>query len=266
MELASAVVRARGAESEIHRARSAGALRLMFPRTSPTAAWVVTSNLGGGLVRGDAQRLELDVGAEARCLLTTQGSTKVYRGSSRFELAARIGSGGALLAVPDPISLYRGARLEQRTELTLEPDANLLFVEVFTAGRVAHGERWDLAGLDARLVLKTPDRTFFRDRLLLDPAHGGVAERMRSFDALGTVVALGPAFTELTANWLADRTPARADRGRGLQGPVLASSPVAGGAIVRLASPTISQAIDATRALASAACAVFDEDPFARKG
>ena len=49
--------------SAILRGRSAGPLRLLFPRTSGRAAWIVTSSLGGGLVDGDRSRLEVDVGA-----------------------------------------------------------------------------------------------------------------------------------------------------------------------------------------------------------
>jgi urease accessory protein len=49
---ASALVRAREHRSDVHRARSAGPLRLLTPRAG-AAAWIVTSTYGGGLVDGD---------------------------------------------------------------------------------------------------------------------------------------------------------------------------------------------------------------------
>ncbi|MDB4932747.1 MAG: urease accessory protein UreD, partial [Myxococcaceae bacterium] len=75
---ASAIVRAGDHRSDVHRARSAGPLRLLFPRAAGRAAWIVTSSLGGGLVHGDDVSLAVTVDPGATALLTTQSSTKVY--------------------------------------------------------------------------------------------------------------------------------------------------------------------------------------------
>ena len=118
MHLASVTVR-RGPggsdRSDVHRARGAGPLRVMCPRRAGKAAWVVTSSLGGGLVDGDQVALEVDVGPGATCLITTQASSKVYRGASAQRLTVRVHSDAAVLVVPDPVVPYREACFTQHT-------------------------------------------------------------------------------------------------------------------------------------------------------
>ncbi len=220
---------------------------------------MVTSSLGGGMVDGDAVRLELDVGAGASCLLTSQASQKIYRGASRAELDATVGDRGVLIAVPDPTVPYGGACFTQRTTIALGGAASLAWMDVVTAGRVARGERWASGRLDLGLELTRAGRVVLRDRVVLDPAHGSILERMRRFDAIGTVVLVGPAFAELA---VAARERAAAHRGRDV---VMGGGPIDGGALLRIATSTVAQGIEVTRDLLRDACARFAEDPFGRK-
>src|SRR5262245_25857867 len=107
MALASALVRPGNGRSDVHRARGAGPLRLLFPRAAGDAAWIVTSSLGGGLVDGDAVALEVRVDAGATAVITTQASTKVYKGSSQQRTRVSVDGDGAVLVLPDPVVPYR---------------------------------------------------------------------------------------------------------------------------------------------------------------
>lgn len=244
--------------SEIHRGRSSGPLRLLFPRTAGRAAWVVTSSLGGGMVDGDEVRLELDVGPDAACLLTSQASQKIYRGVSRVEIDAAVAERGALLSVPDPTVPYRGATLTQKTKIALGEGASLAWMDVVTAGRVARGERWSSGTLDVGVELTRAGRVVLRDRLLLDPARCPLADKMGRFDAIGTVILVGPAFADLAADALEAL-------GRGDRDVLLGGGTVDDGVLVRVATTNVADAIRCTRDLVRGACARFAEDPFGRK-
>src|ERR1700756_5550065 len=54
-------------------------MKLLMPRARGESAWVATSSFGGGFVAGDQTRLDLRLGQGARCFLSTQASTKIYR-------------------------------------------------------------------------------------------------------------------------------------------------------------------------------------------
>src|SRR5262245_48343677 len=73
-------------------------LQLLVPRPRGPAVWACAGTLGGGLVDGDALALEVAVGDGAALLVSTQASTKVYRGAASQRLSATVGD-GALLAL-----------------------------------------------------------------------------------------------------------------------------------------------------------------------
>lgn len=263
IDVATAVIRpdaARPGRSDVHRARAAGPLRLLCPRAAGDAAWVVTSSLGGGLVDGDHVALEVTIDAGATCVVTTQASTKVYKGRSSQRTSVRVHGDGAALVVPDPVVPFRDAELAQVTHVELEAASALVLCDVLTAGRVAHGERWSAASIDATLEIAVAGVVQLRDRVVLD---GDVATRMRRFEALATAIIVGPRLAECAAAELAKL----ADSGPVARGSptIVAGSAIAGGALFRLAGERTEAVVAAMRAILAPACARLGEDPWSRK-
>ncbi|NVB83250.1 MAG: urease accessory protein UreD [Kofleriaceae bacterium] len=262
IDVATAVVRpdaARPGRSDVHRARAAGPLRLLCPRAAGNAAWIVTSSLGGGLVDGDDVALEVTVDAGATCVVTTQASTKVYKGRSSQRTSVRVHGDGAALVVPDPVVPFRDAQLAQVTRIDLDAASALVLCDVLTAGRVAHGERWSAASIDTTLELAVAGTVQLRDRVVLD---GDVATRMRRFEALATAVIVGPRLADIAAAELAKLAESPVARGAPI---IVAGSAIAGGALFRLAGERTEAVVAATRAILSAPCNRLGEDPWSRK-
>lgn len=255
--MASALVRAGDGRSDVHRARGAGPLRLMTPRAAGKAAWIVTSSLGGGLVDGDAVSLEVTVATGATCVVTTQASTKIYKGSSRQETRVVVEPDANVLVVPDAIVPYRNSSYVQTTEIALTASSTLVLADVVTCGRVAYGERWDATRIDMTLAITIDETRLLHDRVLL---AGETATKMRRFQALGTAVLLGPRVRTLAAEQLAALAPVPRDAAI-----IIAGSPVGDGALFRVAGADIETVVHATRDLLRAACALLGEDPWSRK-
>jgi urease accessory protein len=233
-------------------------LKLIAPRNHGRAAWVVAASLGGGIVDGDLLRLEVAVAPGAAAYLSTQASTKVYPGRGAQELSAEVGAGGLLVALPDPVVCFAGASYRQRARVRLGPGAGLVWLEALGAGRTAYGERWKLARYDSRLDV---DRAApcVRDALLLDPAHGPLAERMGRFAALATLVTVG--LPELAQAWRAPAGPPR----RGAAAVASVSPIGADGAIVRLAAESMPALLAALKPLLAPVAELLGEDPAARR-
>src|SRR4029453_17992338 len=110
------------------------------------SVWAYTSSFGGGLVAGDRTRLELRLDAKARCFLSTQASTKVYRNPAQLpcshELIATVAEEALLILAPDPVQCFAESCYEQRQEFCLNANANLVFVDWMSGGRTSRGERW----------------------------------------------------------------------------------------------------------------------------
>ena len=93
-----------GERTVVRHAFSTSPLKLLNPRNQGSAAWVYLASYGGGLVDGDALRIDIDVERGAIAVISTQASTKVYRsphGASQ-QLRADVADDALLVLAPDP--------------------------------------------------------------------------------------------------------------------------------------------------------------------
>ncbi|HEU4732967.1 MAG TPA: urease accessory protein UreD [Kofleriaceae bacterium] len=256
-----AVARSRE-RSVVTRARSVAPLRLLVPVSPGPAAWVYQSSLGGGFVGADAIELEVEVAAGARLFLTSQASGKVYRGAaSRCRLDAAIGEDAVLIAWPDPLACFAGAAFEQRQRFRLARSAGVICVDAWTAGRIAHGERWAFDTLALVTEIEIDGERVVTEALRVSPRHGALAARMGDAQAFATIVIAGEAFADVAAA-IARDVAARPPATR----PLIAASAWPWGAIVRLAAATTEALVAAIRDLIGPPVAgALGADPLARK-
>jgi urease accessory protein len=234
-------------------------VNLRIPRNHGDAVWAFVSSLGGGLVDGDDVSLRVDVGAGAKALLTTQASTKVYRSPSgcRQRLTATVGDGGLLVLLPDPVACFAGARLDQTIDVALGDGATLIMLDAVTCGRAASGERWELAAYRSVVTVTRAGAVIARDAIELDAAHAAIEPRMGRFEALATLIAIGPRGDVLGV----PEAPARGAPTLAARSPLT----VPDGALVRVAAETVEQLHGAVRGLLAGLPGVLGDDPFARK-
>jgi len=242
--------------SVVSRAVARAPLRLLTPGNHGHAAWAFLSSLGGGFVDGDAVSLEVSVGDGAAALLATQASTKVYRSPRGCgqRIRATVGAGGLLVVLPDPVVCFAGARLDQALDVELGDGAAVLVVDAFTCGRAARGERWAFDGYRSAITVTRGGRLVLRDVIELDPAHGPLPARMGRFDALATLIAIGPG-VELAA-------PPSPKRGAAC---VASRSAIEDGLVLRAAATGAEPLHAAIRAALTGLPALLGDDPFARK-
>lgn len=262
-------------QSDVHRARSAGPLRLLTPRRAGDAAWIVTSSLGGGLVDGDDVALDVQVDDGATCVLASQASTKVYRGDSKQRTRVTIGDGAAAIVVPDPIVPFRDSVIVQSTTIAMHEHASLVLCDAITAGRIAHGERWGARSIDSRIEMTASAIAGSRESSALEPSSSSnvlrsdtsaasvhlrdrvLIERPLPVEAIATMIVLGPRVRR-EARALLDDIARRSIVER------IAASEFRDGAIVKLAG-TITEVTSAIRLHLTPACRALGEDPWARK-
>jgi urease accessory protein len=243
-------------------------LHVLTPRSRGNSVWAYTSSFGGGLVAGDRTRLELCVDAKARCFLSTQASTKVYRNPAQLacshELIARVAGEALLILAPDPVQCFAESCYEQRQEFSLNAAANLVFVDWMSGGRTARGERWRFHRYFSRNEIERDGRKLLIDALLLDATQGALDARFRAgrFNCLATVVILGPSLephARDNLNWAAQQpiSPA-ADL-------IFAASPLHEGALLRFAGTSVEQVGHAIHERLGFIRELLEDDPWSRK-
>jgi urease accessory protein len=235
-------------------------LKLLTPKRNAETACVFTSTYGGGLLGGDCITLDVVGGKQTQCVLTTQSSTKIYRTTgptSRQTLHASVDDDAVLIIAPDPLVCFAHSKYEQNQSFDLSPEAALVLIDSFTSGRRARGERWAVQHYRSRCEVNVNGSCVFRDHLILDPSDGAIetAMRMGSIDCFATLLLIGPALSAVVSDLLAER-----------RGPLLFSvSPVAGGAVVRIAGDQTESIMAWIREKLRGVWDLVGHDPWSRK-
>ncbi|MFP2929088.1 urease accessory protein UreD [Pyxidicoccus sp. 3LG] len=254
-----------GPRTVVRTALAHSPLRLLTPRNHGHAAWAYTSSFGGGLVDGDHLSLEVDVGPAASALLSTQGANRVYRSprGCRSDLTARVEEGALLAVVPDPTACFTDARYAQTLDLRLAPGASLVLADVVTSGRDASGERWAFSHYTSTLRVSVGGRSLVDERWLLDPAHGPLPERLGRFNALASVLLVGPALAS-AREALSARLSALPVSSLAVLIPSV--SPLGtDGLLLRAVAVSVEELVHTTRAWLSFLPSLLGDDPWARR-
>jgi len=101
-------------------------------------AVVVLLTPAGALFDGDHVALAVECGPGCDVTLATAAATRLNRcdvGEIVFELEATVATGATLRYLPHEVIPFRAARYRQRLDLTLQPDACALLLEVIAPGR-----------------------------------------------------------------------------------------------------------------------------------
>jgi urease accessory protein len=257
-----------GRVSVVTRAFAASPLKLLMPANHGPAAWVYTSNYGGGLVDGDRLSLQITVGAAAALLLSTQASTKVYRSprGTAVETRVVVDTDALCVIAPDPVVCFAGSRYRQDQQIALAGGASLVLVDWVTSGRRAAGERWAFDDYSARTVVRSNGRLLVYDSLALRASEGDVALRLGRFEVLATVVLAGPAVQSEAATMLANLSTAAPARQADF---ILAAAPLGqsggDGCAVRIAGTSVEAVSRQIRRLLAFVPPMLGDDPWSRK-
>ena len=249
----------------LERSFATSPLKVFATKGGGIACWAYAATLGGGLVGGDAIRMNVEVGEGARALLTTQASTKVYRSRrpSTQRVSATVGQGGFLAVVPDPIVCFAAADFAQTQHYELHADASMVLVDWITSGRHASGERWAFSRYHSRLTINRDGQPVLYDAVLLEDDLDSILERMHRFEVLLTVVLTGPLVSKAAAAIFDDAAQRPAGRNADL---ILSASRIAdGGVLLRMAGASVEHVGRTLRDSLRDLYPLLGDDPWSRK-
>jgi urease accessory protein len=172
----------------------------------PDLAAITICSPAGGVLQGDRLRLEIRVEAGARLRLETQSATRIYAApdlGATAEITLRVGAGGVLEYVPDPLIPYAGASYRQESLWEVDEAATLIVGEVVAAGREARGERAAYRQIETEIEARRPDGgVLFRDACRLVPEVTGGLRLLGGATALGSLFVVSSGFVASAFNSL----------------------------------------------------------------
>ncbi len=255
-------------ESTVTSAYATSPLKLLTPRPRGPSVWTYTSSFGGGLLAGDQTRLDLNLGAGAKCFVGTQASTKVYRNPGQLPCGhitqATLATDSLLVFAPEPVQAFADAVYVQQQEFHLEPGAGLVLLDWFSSGRAARGERWEFAHFQTRNDVFVGGERAFVDSVLFDPSDGSLTSLHRGgrFNCFAMLLFMGPVVRDLAARLMVEIAARPVDGGASL---VCSASPIRDGVLLRLAGTDLEEVSREIHRHLGPLSGLLGDDPWQRR-
>lgn len=161
------------------------------------AAIAYLGNYGGGMLAGDILKYNVHVQPHARLAILTQGSNRIYKQQSKsllesrssqicqLSLTAQVDQNALLVMAPDPVTPFENSALQQRQKVLLHHTSSLCFIDWFSSGRFANGERWQ------QHHMETSTQIFISDKTMIDKEGIDCQPQLMDSILLGTQQNLG---------------------------------------------------------------------------
>ena len=163
-------------------------------------------NPTAGLLAGDRVVCSVSVESGASLSLTTPSANRAHRMDAGFAEVTqnlRVAAGGFLDCWPEPLIPQAGSRLRQSTNIVVEENGELLFLESIAPGRVASGEAFEFAEIEWRTDIFSAHEHIVRERYRLTPGCESVRVLKSVFEHAyhATCFAVAPQLSAASPCW-----------------------------------------------------------------
>ncbi|XOK60939.1 urease accessory protein UreD [Paenibacillus elgii] len=173
--------------------------RPLYPDESGQPHYYIL-NPGGGYVDGDRYKLDIELAEDARLLLTTQSSTKVYKTRNTApvqDMEIRMKKGSFLEYVPDPLIAYRHAQYKQKTTIRMERGSTLIFSDIVTPGWSPDGALFSYDRLRLKTEIYVDGDLAVYDQVRLAPSEQDLTGigLLEGYTHFGSLIVVGEQMT-----------------------------------------------------------------------
>jgi urease accessory protein len=140
--------------------KSADLLKLMLMSSSP------------GVLDNDKYEFEIDVEANAKLVLTTQGYQRLFamKSGASQKVIIKVGDDGCFTYLPHPGVPHEGSDFSSDNTIHLAEKHKLLWSEITTCGRKLSGEEFKFRRYKNMTDIYIKDRLIVRENVLLEPS------------------------------------------------------------------------------------------------
>lgn len=141
----------------------------------PKSAQIYIMSSAGGILQGDRLKIDILARKKTDAYITTQAATKIYKSEkkSAFQrIDVFLEKESYLEYLPKQIIPHKSARFLQEVNFRLDDSATMLYSETISAGRIAHGEKFDFESLVFRLNANdTRNKLLFSEAINIEPQN-----------------------------------------------------------------------------------------------
>ena len=126
-----------------------------------------------GIMKGDVQRFEYNVGQGADMEVLSQSFEKIHKmdgGCARREVTAKVESGAKLYFYPQPVIPFAGSAFESDMEIRLADETSFLFMlDILSCGRTVRDERFEYRKFASKVRVYRDGKLIYRDNACYEP-------------------------------------------------------------------------------------------------
>jgi urease accessory protein len=154
-------------------------------------------NTTAGILEGDEIEISLRLEKGAHAVVTTPAATRVHpmpSGEAHQRISLSVGREATLEYLAEPVLPYAGAVFHQETEIFLEEEATLFYLDLLGPGRLGRGESFAFHLYENQLRIIDPEGILVQERFRLTPSERPLEEIgvMEGFSHLGTLYLFCP--------------------------------------------------------------------------
>lgn len=139
----------------------------------PNKAKICLMSSAGGILEGDRLKIDIIARQKTDAYISTQAATKIYKAENHLasqHIDVFLEKESFLEYLPKQIIPHKSARFYQEANFRLEDSATMLYSETISAGRIAHGEKFDFESLVFRLnAYDTKNKLLFSEAINMEP-------------------------------------------------------------------------------------------------
>lgn len=142
---------------------------------NPSEATLYMVETSGGLVAGDQNDIQIDVGIKADVCLIPQSATKIYPSYNKMwssqNIDVSIGSKARLAWKTETVIPFQKAKFSGKTVIGMAQDATFLWGEILSPGRDKRGEKFQYSDVKTNFQVWMGEDCLIYDSLLFSPQH-----------------------------------------------------------------------------------------------
>ena len=155
---------------------------------------VYTSDVSPGVMNGDAYESVWEIKKNAHVVLTSTSATRLHPTPSlpsRVNHTFHLEQGATLEYFPECVIPYAGSHATLSAAFHMQKDAVLIYADVWSAGRVHHGEIYDFIRFEGNTEVWRNNELVLWDRFTLEP-------RQANPDTLSSMIG----YTHMASLWM----------------------------------------------------------------
>ena len=162
--------------------------------------------LGGGYIEGEKYKNRFKLNDEARAIITTQASTKVYKCLNKIateqETEIILGKNSVLEYITDSVILYKDAIYKQVNNIYLDESSTLIYSDGITAGWSPEGDKFTYNSVQLKSNIYVNNKLVLLDNLIVKPDENDVTKLgfFEEYSNLGTLLVINENINDIVIN------------------------------------------------------------------